>query len=114
MELDDFPKGLRMAAWEMCAAIPCVEPLDFDVLLSLLEQTNKADWRKGGTPEALYSPDGIQARIALRTRLQDGDAGTLYQIPAIKESLKRLGRAGILKRSAEPDFIDLTAVKEMM
>ena len=114
MELDDFPKGLRMAAWDLCAAVPGVQPMDFDVLLSVIEQTDKADWRGDGTPEALYSPDGIQARVALRTRLSDDDAGTLMQIPAIKESLKRLGRGGILKRSGKTDFIDVSAVKEAM
>lgn len=114
MELDDFPKGLRMAAWEMCAAIPCAEPLDYDVLLSMLEQTDRADWRKGNTPEVLYSPDGIRARIALRGRFHDDDPGPLHGIPAIEASVARLGRAGILARAAERDFLDLSAVKEMM
>ena len=113
MSIDELPFGPRMAAWTLCrdAGLP---PSDFDTLKCLVETTDADDWRPGRSPVAVYDPGALREAVRRVGAIElihlegidPGDGG-------LRESVGRLGRAGILRRAGS-GRIDLSPIKEAM
>ena len=92
-------RRIREAAWRLCSDAN-LEPVDYDTLRCLVLQTEKADWRKGRAPEALYLP----TQIASVTRTDRKTAS---------ESVARLGKAGIIRRvEGKGNALDLSPIRD--